>query len=57
MDETSEKSKMKRGYFQYMEVVSDMELKKILLEIKASGTAMEKIQAISLLGAIKLFYV
>lgn len=44
------------GYFQYVEAVSDAELEKVLLEIKTSGTAVEKIQAVSLLGAIKLFY-
>lgn len=43
-------------YFQYTDAISDKEIRSTLEGIKDSGTAIEKIQAISLLGAVKLFY-
>ena len=42
-------------YFQYTEAISDLELRKTLEVIKESGSATEKLQAVSLLGTIKLF--
>ena len=44
------------GYFRYTEAISDLEVRKTLEAIQESGTATEKLQAVSLLGAIKLFY-
>ena len=44
------------GYFRYTEAISDPEIRKTLEGIQESGTATEKLQAVSLLGAIKLFY-
>ena len=44
------------AYFEYIERIEDMNLRNILVEIRDSGTIMEKIQAISLLAAVKLFY-
>ena len=43
-------------YFQYMEAISDPEIRKTLEGIRESGSATEKLQAVSLLGTIKLFY-
>ena len=43
-------------YFQYSVAISDPEIRKTLDGIKESGTATEKLQAVSLLGTIKLFY-
>ena len=43
-------------YFQYMESIETIELRSFLKEIQKTGTATEKIQAVSLLSAIKLFY-
>lgn len=44
------------AYFKYTEAISDSELRNTIIDIQSSGTAMEKIQAVSLLGAVKLFY-
>lgn len=44
------------SYFIYIEKISDTTLKNILLDIKKDGTAMEKIQAVTLLSAIKMYY-
>lgn len=43
-------------YFKYIDAIKDEELRQIIIDIKDNGTAYEKIEAISLLGAIKLFY-
>lgn len=45
------------GYFTYADAIKDNELKKAISEIGLTGTAMEKIQAVSLLSAIKLFFI
>ena len=39
-----------------LDLVIDKELRKDILEIKNSNNAVEKIQAISLLSALKLFF-
>ena len=44
-------------YFdEYIDLVGERELRNDLLEIKESGNAIEKVQAISLLSALKLFF-
>lgn len=43
-------------YFEYTQIIQDKELREVINNIQSTGTAMEKIQAISLLAAIKLFY-
>lgn len=44
-------------YFKYTEAIPDLSLRDKVQEILQNGTAMEKIQVVSLLGAIKLFFV
>lgn len=44
------------GYFSIVESISNNELKSVICEIKQSGSIMEKIQAISLLSALKVYY-
>lgn len=43
-------------YFKYVEKIEDQELREIILDIRDNGSAMEKIQAVSLLGALKLYF-
>ncbi len=45
------------NYFKYIDYIEDKKLKEIIVNIKDNATAMEKIQAISLLSAIKFFYI
>lgn len=44
------------GYFSYIDRIEDEELQKVLKDIQTNGTSMEKIQAVSLLAAVKMFY-
>lgn len=44
-------------YFKYVDAIPNLELRSIIHDIQLNGTAMEKIQAVSLLSAIKLFFV
>ena len=44
-------------YFIYAEAIPDSTLRDNVQEILQNGTAMEKIQVVSLLAAIKLFFV
>lgn len=44
------------GYFGYTDAIASARLRDIIDEIKINGTAIEKIQAVSLLAAVKLFY-
>ena len=43
-------------YFKYIEVIDDSELRDVVLDIRDNGTAIEKIQAVTLMGALKLFF-
>lgn len=43
-------------YFDYIELSEDPLIRKVLTEIKNSGTALEKIQAVSLLASYKLLF-
>ena len=43
-------------YFKYIEKIDDPNLRNILIDIKEHGTIMEKIQAVTLLAAMKLFF-
>lgn len=43
-------------YFDYVDVIENEKLKKILMRIKETGTALEQNQALSLLAAIKLYF-
>lgn len=44
------------GLFSYLDCISNKELLNTIVGIKNSGTSMEKIQAISLLSALKMYY-
>lgn len=44
------------SYFKYVERISSPELKNAVVKIQNTGTVMEKIQVLSLLSAIKLFF-
>ena len=44
-------------YFQHNDSIDNVELRNTIKEIQETGSAMDKIQAISLLAAIKLFFV
>lgn len=44
-------------YFKYVDAIPNNELRSIIYDIHKNGTAMEKIEAVSLLCAIKLFFV
>ena len=44
------------GYFDYTEAIVSTRLREIINDIRVNGNAIEKIQAVSLLAAIKLFY-
>lgn len=44
------------NYFRYADCIEDTGLHQVIIDIKDSGTAMEKIQAVSLLAAIKMYY-
>jgi len=44
-------------YFEYANNISNLEIRNTVDDIKNTGTSMEKIQAVSLLAAIKLFFV
>ena len=52
----SELNKYLDGYFSFIDRIEDEELRNALIDIKTGGTSMEKIQAVSLLAAIKLFF-
>lgn len=44
------------SYFDYVEKIKDNNLKAIVLDIKNNGSAIEKIQVITLLSALKIYY-
>ena len=44
------------GYYKYIDAVDKEDIRGILLSIKEDGTALEKLQAVSLLSAMKMFY-
>lgn len=44
------------SYFRYLDLIKDQSLKTVLVNIRDKGTSLEKIQAITLLGALKLYY-
>ena len=56
LDTNSELQKYLFDYFKYIEKIEDQELRDIIIDIRDNGTSMEKIQAVSLLGALKLYY-
>jgi hypothetical protein len=43
------------GYFEYIDAIRDESLKKHIIDIKERGNATQIIQAVSLLGALKLY--
>ena len=43
-------------YFDYVDSIEDCELKEVVKDIQINGTSMEKIQAVSLLAAINMFF-
>ena len=44
------------SYFQYVEAIQDTELRRVIRDIQNDGSSIEKLQAISILAAVKLFY-
>ena len=44
------------SYYSYLDTIKDESLKDLLLKIREKGDTMEKIQAVTLLGAIKLYH-
>lgn len=45
------------GYFNYIEAIPNEDIRKIVVDIQKTGKAMEKIEAVSLLAAVKMFYI
>lgn len=44
------------NYFAYVDCIQDVELRKVIEAIKNNGTSVEKVQAVSLLSALKMFF-
>lgn len=44
------------NYFSYMDCIQNIELREAIQDVKERGTSLEKIQAVSLLSAIKLYF-
>ncbi len=43
-------------YFSYMDSIPNKEIKEVIREIKDTGSSVEKIQAVSLLAALKAYF-
>lgn len=56
LDTNSELQRYLFDYFKYIEKIEDQELREIIIDIRDNGTAMEEIQAVTLLGALKMYY-
>lgn len=56
LNSNKELSKFLDSYFDYVDAIDIPQVRNILLDFQKNGTAMERIEAVSLLSAVKLFY-
>jgi hypothetical protein len=56
LNDNKDLSKFLYGYFDYLDVIKDEHIKNTINKLWKSGGANEKIQIVSLLAAIKLYF-